>query len=136
MKRLLAVILVLGMASMAKAVVIEATSGKSRRTPTMISVIGEDTSNWLGYIIVEEGYSGALSNGICTHLAGDPLLAGITPYTEAGWGTGYELTVAGTASNPAGIGTLFTMDFSYTGVWGTPVSLSLYIDPEYEVPEA
>jgi RNA polymerase subunit RPABC4/transcription elongation factor Spt4 len=134
MKKLLFVILVLGMASVAKAVIIEVESGKGRQTPTIVTVISEDTSNWLGYIIIKEGDSGALSNGFCTEMAGDPQLAGIIPYTEAGWGTGYELTVAGTASNPVGIGTLFTMDYSFTGIWTRISPISLYIDPEYEVP--
>jgi hypothetical protein len=136
MKRLLFVILVLGMASMAKAVIIEVELGKGRLTPTIISVISEDTSNWLGYIIIKEGDSGALSNGVCTELAGNPQLAGIIPYTEAGWGTGFELATGGTATAPVGIGTQFTMDYSYTGIW-TPISpIFLYIDPEYEVPAA
>jgi hypothetical protein len=136
MKRLLSAILVLGMVSTAKAAIIEVEPGKGRRTPWIISVIGEDTSNWLGYIIIKEGDSGALSNGVCTDLAGDPFLASITPYTEAGWGTGYELSTGGTASFPVGIGTLFTMDYSYTGIWTRLSPISLYIDPEYEVPAA
>jgi hypothetical protein len=77
-----------------------------------------------------------LSNGICTDLAGDPLLAGITPYTEAGWGTGYELATGGTASAPVGIGTLFTMDYSCSGDLAAGTTISLYIDPYYEVPVA
>jgi hypothetical protein len=140
MKRLLAVILVLGMASTAKAVIIavegEVGPDVDPGCGYTITVIGEDTSNWLGYIIVEEGGSGVLSNGVCTDLTGDPALAGITPYTEAGWGAGYELKVAGTPSFPVGVGTLFTMDYSLTGIWTQFSPISLYIDPEYEVPAA
>ena len=143
MKRLLAVILVLGMATTAKAVWLSFEPGEFEPgeggwplppdTPATINVIGEDTSNWLGYIIVEEGGSGALSNGVFTELAGDPALVSITPYTEAGWGTGYELSVAGTPSFPVGIGTLFEMDYSYTGALRWTI-ISLYVDPYYEAP--
>jgi hypothetical protein len=138
MKRLLAVILVLGMASTAKAVIIEIQGERPfyPENPATINVIGEDTSNWLGYIIVDEGGMGALSNGFYTELAGDPALAGITLFAEEGWGAGYELSVAGTASFPVGIGTLFTMDYSIDegDVVTNPTTISLYIDPEYGVP--
>ena len=135
MKRLLAVILVLGIASTAKAVIIEVQGERPffPETPATINVIGEDTSNWLGYIIVDWGSSGELSNGIYTELAG--ALASITPFTEEGWGAGYELSVAGTQSFPVGIGTLFTMDYSYNDI-ALGTTISLYIDPEYEVPAA
>ena len=138
MKKLLVLILVLGMASAANAVIIEIDGQSGPKLDVLeaatITVVGEDTSNWLGYIILEEGGAGLLSNGVATSLTGDPQLAGISPYTEAGWGAGYELSVAGTASFPVGIGTLFTMN--YTGAIGDTAKISLFIDPEYEVPAA
>jgi hypothetical protein len=69
MKRLLAVILVLGMGSPAKAVIINVDGTWDTAT---VTVIGEDTSSWLGYLIVEAGASGTLSNAEVLPGAGEP----------------------------------------------------------------
>ena len=92
MRKLLVFVLVLGFASAANAVLIE-VDGLGGQTVDVqenatITVISEDSQNWLGYIIIEDGGNGVLTNPAATALAGDPALAGATPYTEVGWGTG------------------------------------------------
>jgi hypothetical protein len=135
-RKLLVFVLVLGFASAANAVLIQVDglSGESVEVQqnATITVVSEDSLNWLGYIIIEEGGQGALINPAGTALAGDPALAGATPYTEVGWGTGYELTVAGSASFPVGAGTQFSFDF--TGIPGDTARISLFVDPEFVVP--
>ncbi|MHC4627246.1 MAG: PEP-CTERM sorting domain-containing protein [Planctomycetota bacterium] len=138
MKRLTVLILVLALTSAANAVLIQ-VDGQVGETfdvqeNAIISVVSEDALNWLGYLIVEEGGLGDLSNPVATALAGDPALSGAIPYTEAGWGSGYEMTVAGSASFPVGVGTQFTFD--YTGALGDTARISLFVDPEYGIPAA
>ncbi len=138
MKNLMVLILVLGLTSAANAVLIQ-VNGQVGETVEVqeqatISVVSEDTQNWLGYLIVEDGGLGALSNPVRTDLAGDPTLAGATPFAEAGWGDGYEITVAGTASFPVGVGTQYTFDF--TGIRGDTARISLFVDPEFDIPVA
>lgn len=96
MKRLLAVILVPIMATAANAVqiVVEGQVGPDVDPGCgyTITIIGEDTSSWLGYIIIEEGGSAVLSNPVVLWAAGD--MASASAYEEAGWGAGYELNAA------------------------------------------
>jgi hypothetical protein len=138
MRKLVVLILVLGVTSAANAVLIQ-VDGQIGETfdvqqQATISVVSEDTANWLGYLIIEDGGLGGLSNPVSTSLVGDPALAGATPYTEAGWGDGYEITVAGTASFPVGVGTQFS--FNYAGAVGDTARISLFLDPEFNVPVA
>jgi hypothetical protein len=140
MRKLLVLTLVLGMATAANAVIVN-VNGQTGEVLVMpgevaaITVVSEDTANWLGYLIVPEGQAGALSNAAVTDLAGDAALAGAAAYTEAGWGAGYELATGGTASTPAGVGVQFTLDYSYADyVEGT--TLQLFVDPDYDVPAA
>lgn len=139
MRKFFILMLVLGMASAANAVLIQVDGQTADAVnigeTAVITVVSEDTTNWLGYIIVEEGGAGALSDGTATELVGDPQQAGLTPYTEAGWGTGYELTVAGTESFPVGIGTLFTVTYS-GALLDETATISLFVDPEYGTPVA
>ncbi|MHC4121856.1 MAG: hypothetical protein ACYSWO_30690, partial [Planctomycetota bacterium] len=98
MKKLMVLILVLGLTSAANAVLIQ-VDGQIGETfdvqeKATITVVSEDDLNWLGYLIIEDSGLGELSNPVAATLAGDPALAGATPYTEAGWGDGYEITVA------------------------------------------
>ena len=139
MRKLLVLMLVLGMASAANAVLISvngqtgaAIQIDEATIPATIAVVGEDTSSWLGYIIVEEGGAGALSNAAMTANAGD--LGGANPYSEAGWGAGYELTVAASPTGAISLGDLVTLD--YTAVLGDTAQISLFVDPEYGVPAA
>ena len=138
MRKLVVLIVVLGLTSAANAVLIQ-IDGQIGETfdvqeQATISIVSEGTQNWLGYLIVEDGGLGVLSNPAGTALAGDPALAGATPYTEAGWGDGYEITVAGSASFPVGVGTQFSFDF--TGIRGDTARISLFVDPEFNVPAA
>jgi hypothetical protein len=140
MRKFLIVALVLGISSAANAVLIYVDGsdpGSSIEigegvTP-VISVVSEDASSWLGYIIIEEGGTGALSNPARLDAAGD--MGAVSPYTEAGWGAGYELTIAmspGGASAIA-VGPQFTLDY-VGGVLGQTATISLFVDPEYGTP--
>ena len=140
MKRLLMMMLVLGMASVANAVLIQVDGQDPGQTvdiaegiTSVISVVSEDTSGWLGYIIIEDGGTGALGNAARLDAAGD--IGSVSAYTEAGWGVGYELTVAmGQGGVPAiAVGPQFTMNYS-GGVLGDTATISLFLDPEYGVP--
>jgi hypothetical protein len=101
-------------------------------TPATITVISEDTRNWLGYIIIEEGGSGELSNPVVLDAAGARSSA--VAYTEAEWGAGFKLIRVGLsvdAPRPQ-----FSFDYSYSGDLVADTTISLYIDPYYEVPVA
>jgi len=137
MRKLLILFLVLGVASTANALLIKVDDleGVSFEVDelTTITVVSEDTSSWLGYIIIEEGGTGSLENVAILDAAGDSASAG--PYTEAGWGTGFELTAAATNNNPPiGVGTQFSLD--YVGAIGDTATISLFVDPEFTTPVA
>ena len=138
MRKLFVLILVLGLASAANAVFIQVNGqvGDSFEVQenATITVVGEDTSSWLGYIVVEDGSGGVLSGAIALDAAGN--LANFSPYSEAGWGTGYELTVSmGPGGVPAiAVGPQFSMAF--TGAVGGTARISLFLDPEFTVPVA
>jgi len=138
MRKLLILFLVLGLASTANALLIKVDGLEGDffevDEQTEITVVSEDTSSWLGYIIVEEGGAGSLENVAVLDAAGD--LGAAAPYTEAGWGTGYELTVSmGPAGDPPiAIGDQFSLD--YVGSIGDTATISLFVDPEYTIPVA
>jgi len=139
MRKLLVLILVLGMASAANAVLIsvngqtgDAIQIDETAIPATIAVVGEDTSSWLGYIIVAEGGAGALGNAQVLAAAGD--LGSANPYTEAGWGAGYELTIAASPTGAISVGDL--VKFDYTAALGDTATIALYVDPEYGIPAA
>ena len=140
MRKLLVLMLVLGMASAANAVLIQvngqtgaAIQIDEAAIPATITVVGEDTSNWLGYLIVEEGGAGSLGDAVV--LAGAGNQASANAYTEAGWGAGYELTVAST-SVPTNVVAGPQFDLPYTADLGDTAQISLFLDPEYGVPAA
>jgi hypothetical protein len=141
MKRLVAMLLIFGMASSANAVLLQVDGITTTdveilegATP-VITVVGEDASSWLGYIIVEDGGAGALSNVEILPAAGD--LASSDPYTEAGWGAGYMLTAAESpgSSTPISTGAQFNVDYS-GGTLGQTATISLFVDPDYTTPAA
>jgi len=137
MKRLLALILFLGLAQSANAVYIQIDgqvgSSFDVNGSATVTVIGEDGSSWLGYLIVEEGGSGVLGDAVKLDAAGD--LGAVSSYAEPGWGVGYELTAATSGAGvPITAGTQFTLDFA--GNLGDSAKVSLYLDPEYTVPVA
>jgi len=139
MKKLFILMLVLGISSAANAVIIEvdgqtADAVNIGETAT-ITVVSEDASSWLGYIIVEAGNPGALSDITNLDAAGD--IASATAYSEVDWGTGYELNVSmSPGGEPAiAVGSQFTMTFSGALLDETS-TISLYVDPEYGTPVA
>ena len=141
MKRLVALLLVLGLASTANAVMLQVNGTSAayvaieEGATSLITVVGEDASSWLGYIIVEESGTGLLSEAAVLPAAGD--LAAAEPYTEAGWGAGFMLTAAESpgSSSPISTGAQFNVDYS-GGTMGQTAKISLYLDPEYTIPVA
>lgn len=136
MKRLSVLILVLALAPAVNAAFIQ-IGGQTGDTfnvleNTVITVVSEDSESWLGYIIIEEGGGGVLTDATPLDAAGN--LAAVSPYSEAGWGTGYQLTVA---QSPGGVpaiavGPQFSVNF--TGTVGQTARISLFADPEFTVP--
>ena len=98
MKKLLVICLVFSLASIASATISMDLSGTKYiavdETLT-VSVSSDTTDAWLGYIIVEDGGDGALSNP--ETLTGD--ISETPAYSEGGWGVGYEITIADSGGN-------------------------------------
>jgi hypothetical protein len=141
MRKSLVLILVLGMATVANAVIVEVDGQRGEAivdcaVPATVTVISEDTANFLAYLIVDEGGLGELSAPEVLPEAGNKGSA--EAYTEAGWGAGYMLTVASTAvPTDVAAGTQFSLSYCYDGdPMQNPTTISLYIDPEYDVPAA
>ena len=138
MKKMLVLFLVLGLTSAVNATLIKVDDqeGESFEVDltTTITVVSEDASSWLGYIIVEEGGAGSLENAVILDAAGD--LGAATAYTEAGWGTGFEFSASmGPAGDPAiAAGSQFSFD--YIGAVGDTATISVFADPEYTTPVA
>ncbi|MBN2591570.1 MAG: PEP-CTERM sorting domain-containing protein [Sedimentisphaerales bacterium] len=139
MKRLLALTLALCFISSANATYLQ-IDGLSSDTYNLlegstvtISIISEDNSSWLGYLIVPDGKPGVLSNPTIWDAAGN--LGSAIPYTEVDWGTGYELTAAANIEGVPALeaGQQFTFDFS-GGFVGQTTQLLLFADPEYSIP--
>ena len=115
MKKLLVLGLVLALTSMASAVITQNPGGGGTYDlmvdTTLTIEISESTGNQAGmlvYVIVEDGGDGALSNAIATSKAGE--LGDTTPYTESGWGVGYELA-SGSTTGQVEAGVQWTVDY-------------------------
>jgi hypothetical protein len=134
MRKLLVLILVLGMATAANAVLINIEGDCLPDAVMTVTVTAEDTASWLGYLIIDEGGSGELSQAAILAAAGD--MASATYYEEAGWGAGYELNAAAGPDGAILAGPQFSMNYCYTGALNPATTLSLYIDPDYETPAA
>jgi len=136
MKRVLAFMLVLAITSSANAVFIQidGVSGESAEVAegytSVITIVSENDSSWLGYLVIEAGGTGSLSNAVILDSAGN--MATAETYTEAGWGDGYSLIVAmSPGGDPAvSAGTQFSFDFS-GGALGETAQISLFQDPDY-----
>jgi hypothetical protein len=138
MRKMLVLILVLGLASAANALIItvDGQTGESFEVDVTatINVVSEDASSWLGYIIVEEGGAGSLENPVVLDAAGD--IGSAAAYAEAGWGAGYELTAAMSPSGVPPIAAGPQFSFDYLGAVGDIATISLFVDPEYTTPVA
>jgi hypothetical protein len=138
MRKILVLFFVLVMSSAGNAtlITVDGQEGDSFEvdTTSTITVVSEDPSSWLGYIIIEEGGAGTLVNPVVLDAAGN--LAAASPYTEAGWGTGYELTASMSPGGdpPLAAGPQFSFDF--VGAVGDTATISLFIDPEFTTPVA
>jgi hypothetical protein len=138
MRKILVLFLVFVLSSAANAMLIKVDDleGESFEVDqqTTITVVSEDASSWLGYIIIEEGGAGTLENPIILDAAGD--LGAAAPYTEAGWGTGYELSASMSPMGdpPIAVGSQFSFD--YIGAVGDTARISLFVDPEFTTPVA
>jgi hypothetical protein len=138
MRKVLVLFLVLALASAVNAtlITVDDLEGESFEVDikATITVVSEDDSSWLGYIIIEEGGAGVLENAAILDAAGD--LGAATDYTEAGWGTGFELSAA---MSPVGVPPLAAgpqFSFDYVGVVGDTATISVFADPEYTMPVA
>jgi hypothetical protein len=138
MRKFLILFLVLVLSSAANAMLIKVDDmeGESFEVDleTTITVVSEDASSWLGYIIIEEGGAGTLENPIILDAAGD--LGAAEAYSEAGWGAGYQLSASMSPSGdpPIAVGSQFSLD--YIGAVGDTATISLFVDPEYTTPIA
>jgi hypothetical protein len=138
MRKILVLFLVLVLSSAANAMLIKVDDleGDSFEVDieTTITVVSEDASSWLGYIIIEEGGAGTLENPIVLDAAGD--LGAAEAYSEAGWGAGYQLSASMSPSGdpPIAAGSQFSLN--YIGAVGDTATISLFVDPEYTTPVA
>jgi hypothetical protein len=139
MKRLTMLFLILFSASAANAVYLEIDGQQTdnievpQAATSVITIVSEDASNWLGYLIIEDGGTGTLSNPTIFPSAGN--MASANLYSQAGWGSGYELIAS---AIPIGVpvvspGTQFTIDYS-GGIIGRTATIILYRDPQYLSP--
>jgi hypothetical protein len=101
MKKLLVLMLVLGMATAANATVqlyidgspIGSSLDVVTGTTLTIQVYSDEVANWGGYLMLDDpGSDGALSNPQTYAAAGN--MGSMTPYSYAGWGYGYTVTTS------------------------------------------
>jgi hypothetical protein len=134
MKKLLVLMLVLGMVSAANATVVfyygDSDAGTSVDVVAGGSItlqVYDDNTTQDGYIAywyVDWGEPGTLTNGAYTANAGSSAV--IAAYTETGVGTGYEMQSMSVADDIA-VGVQWTADFDATGLTqGQSATLSIY----------
>ncbi len=137
MRKLLVLFLVLGLTSAANALLITVDEQEGDffevDITSTITVVSEDTSSWLGYLIIEEGGAGSLENVVILDAAGNSATA--TTYTEAGWGTGYELTASMSPEGIPAIAAGSQFSFDYVGTIGDTATISVFVD-DYTTPVA
>lgn len=121
MKKLLVLSLVLAIGAVSSAA-LTLTTPKTElglgelATFTVASNAG--AKSFMIYAIIDDGGVGVLSSPVV--LTGDPALNAVNPYTEAGWGTGYEVGLANGTVVKVVAGDFFTFQFS-SDVKGTAV---------------
>jgi len=138
MRKILVLFLVLGLASAANAMIIKVDEqeGDSFEVDikSTITVVSEDSSTWLGYIIIEDGGAGSLENVVILDAAGD--IGAASAYTEAGWGAGYELSASMSPTGVPAVTAGNQFSFDYVGAVGDTATISLFLDPEFTTPVA
>jgi len=161
MKKLLIFMLVLGLATVANATVVQLSlSGQTNGagitqeitvpvcTELVIDVHGDAAINWAGYIIIngnppadgEWGDTGVTAPGFYLK-PGYPVVlpaAGVNAsairYTEAGWGWGYELTAVGAPGFPVPGGEEFDFMF-HCRTQPSDAVITLWADDDYVTPK-
>jgi len=155
MKKLIVLSLMLGIASVANATILQlsvdgVTNGDATQEITInvcdyvvIDIHGPADSPLLGYIIIEEdggedggewvdGSYNEVNYPVVHAAAGD--MAGVVAYTESGWGDGYEVTADYTPYSSIEDGLWFEFLFHCTKMDET-VTISLWDDDlGYETP--
>ena len=139
MRKILVLILVFGLASAANAMLIKVDGQEGNSfevdVQTTITVVNEDSSSWLGYIIVEEGGAGALENAAKLDAAGDMGYASAYE-DEPDWGIGFELSASMSPGGIPAVAAGSQFSFDYVGSVGDTARISLFVDPEFGVPAA
>jgi hypothetical protein len=127
MRKLLVLVLVLGIASVANAALtIDEGAGSALPDGTLtIGIVSDDTSSWYGLLVIDPGGDGSLTNGVDLAAAGD--LGSIMIFTyDIGIGFGYDMTADGLTVLPSA-GTQFEVDWDTTGLMaGDSATISLY----------
>lgn len=140
MKKLLILMLVLGLASTANAVILSISpdSATVNCGESITVSVSSDTSGingaYLAYIMVMETECGALSDCVIDTNAGDQ--AWCMAYQEDGWGTGFEIGAADTQGLVAA-GKHFDFTFTCPALGeGCPctATIDVYVDPDYDNP--
>src|SRR4030042_6837931 len=129
MRKTLVLILVLGLASAANAMLIKVDEQEwdsfEVDIKSTITVVSDDSSSWLGYIIIEEGGAGSMENVVILDAAGD--IGAAAAYTEAGWGPGFELTASMRPNGNPAVAAGSQFSFDYVGAIGATATISLFV---------
>lgn len=141
MKKLLVLALVLSIAGFANAG-FSLNAAKTEVNPgevvsiQLVNDLGGISGFGLGYVIVPEGVEGVLTGADLLPAAGNQ--SGATAYTEAGFGTGFEVSLADTTPGGAGLVAGPQIVFTYIAPMAEGVySVVFYNDAlGYDAPEA
>ena len=138
MKKLLVLVLVLAMSSMASALIITMVDDPGTDTIYIVSDTGwtsgdaANTGTWLGYIFVREGGAGSLDTPVTYKPHTDGGHAGelgkTTASTFSGYGVGYQIDT-GSAASAVRAGSQHS--FHYTLATGLETCIDFYLDPDY-----
>ena len=134
MKKLLVLVMVLGMASAANAALqlyigdspVGATLDVLDGATQTIQVYSNDATSYGAYFVLDDpGSDGALSNPVSLPAAGD--MGGLTAYSYAGWGIGYTATTAASPTGTITAGVQHEADWVTTSLSvGDTATVSLY----------
>ena len=140
MKKLLVLVLVLAMSSMASALLITMVDDAASDTIYIVSDTGwtsgdsADTGSWQGYIFVREGQLGSLDTPVTytptSHADGGNAgeLGQLNASTFAGYGAGYQVDT-GSAASAVRAGTQHSVH--YTLAAGETTVLDFYLSPDH-----